>query len=335
MKRYFTFHLLLVFLLIPVFASARECIDWPRVMTQEALSQASGGKTVVVRDFTDYTKQPGDEWLSVGLSDLLSSMLAASDDLRVLSGLSAKYSPDASHPVFFVSGMFQHIEDKLRAFVKVEKGDDRSLISQYEILSPYPENKELFLRFSETTKQIWKTMSVGGDNSRIEAVRDATQSTRCFESYIKAKNIDYRSPLGYAGLVDLLTFLGFYHKQRQEPFGQYFEQAERELAQMQRIAKQPPPVPVLAKKPTKKEKGTIKLENRFLLGQAAFTEGVIALQEGNTQQAAAALLKAVQFVPEDAIAWYHLARMYEKLGNNPEATNALQKAYAINPCIEK
>ena len=356
-NNFFRGFILIFFLLIPVFAFARDCIDWPRVMTQEALNQASGGKIVVVETFNDYTKQPGDEWLSAGLRDLLSSMLSASDGLRVLSGLSAKYSPDASHPAFFVSGMFQHIGDKVRAFVKVQKGDDRSLVSQYEIVSLYPENKELFLRFAEATRQIWKIMSVGGDDSRLEAVQDATQSTRCFESYIKgkmaletykmtemevaktwfeqARSIDYRSPLGYAGLIDLMTFLGFYHKQRQEPSGQYFEQAEKELAQMQRLAKRPPPVTVLAKKPSKKEKEETKLGNRFLLGQAAFTEGVIASQEGNTQQAAMALQKAVQFVPEDAIAWYHLARMYEKLGNNPEATNALQKAYAINPCIEK
>lgn len=339
---------------IPVLSAAagRDCINWARIMS---IRPPSEGKIVAVEPFTDYTKQAGDEWLSAGLRDLTASMLSTSSSLRVYSGLTAKYNTEAMSPAFTVSGMYQHVEGGLRVFVKVMQAGN--LVSQYEILSPYPESGDIFMRFADVTKQIWKTMQTGGDESALAAVRDATPSTRTFESYIKgrqafetykqdemevaktwfeqAKKSDYRSPLGYQGLIDLLTFLGFYHKQRQEPFGPYFQQAERELSDMNRIAKRPPPVVLMQKKPTKKSDGSLKFENPFLLNQASFNEGLIAAGQEKWVEAAAALKKAVEHLPEDAIAWYHLARIYERLGNSAEASKALQKAYEINPCMEK
>jgi len=357
-KSRFILAVLVCLLTIPRFSSARECIDYPRVMTQEALGKMTTGKIVLVEPFTDYTKIPGDDWLSFGLRDLLASMLAACDGLGVISGLAAVYHPEAKSPTFIVSGMFQHVGENFRAFVKVMKGDDRSLVSQYEMTSLYPGHIELFFRLADITRQIWKSIGVSGDDSRLETVRDAAGSTQVFEYYSRgrqaldtykiadtevaktwfeqAKRSDYRSPLGYHGMIDLLTFLGFYHKQRREPFGQYFEQAERELAQMQQLAKRPPPVVIDAKKPSKKKGDkSAKIDNRFLLGHAAFTEGLFNAEAGNWQPATDAMLKAVGFVPEDAIAWYQLSRIYLNLGNTAESSKALQKAYAINPCVEK
>lgn len=346
----------IAFMPVFVFAAGRDCINWPRVMS-EISAPAGQGKIVVVEPFTDYTKVAGDEWLTFGLRDLTASMISASDQLRVYFGPSAVYNADAKNPAFVVTGMFQHMDVGLRAFVKVMAGGDKTLLSQYEILVTYPEGSELFIRWADAAKQIWKTMGVGGDNSRLDAIRDATPSIRAYESYAKGrglletykisemevaktwfeqtKRIDYRSPLGYQGIIDLFTFLGFYHKQRHEPFGGYFEQAQRELANMNRIAKPPVPVMLLAKKPTKKGDKTIKLENRFLLNNAAFTEGQFAADAGKWEEAAAALLKAVGYVPQDAVAWYQLARVYENLGNQAEASKALQKAYEVNQCIEK
>jgi hypothetical protein len=81
-------------------------------------------------------------------------------------------------------------------------------------------------------------------------VRNATTSTKAYESYSKgrqlletyevgnmkqaselftqAKSIDYHSPLGYEGIIALNTFLGFYNKQMQKPFSTYYQQAEAE-----------------------------------------------------------------------------------------------------------
>lgn len=346
--------ILLFVLAIPAvsFGAGRDCINWARIMNTVPPGE---GKIVVVDSFTDYTKQAGDEWLTTGLRDLIASMLATSSSLKVFSGLGVIYNAEAKDPSYTVSGMFQHMEGGLRAFVKVMQSG--KLVAQYEILSPYPDNSDLFARFADVTKQIWKTMEVGGDESALSAVRDETPSTRAYESYIKglrafetykqdemevaktwfeqAKKIDYRSPLGYQGLIDLFTFLGFYHKQRQEPFGFYFQQAEKELSDMSKLAKRPPPVVLMQKKPTKKKEGHLKFDNVFLLNQAAFNEALIAAGQDKWPEAAAAFKKAVEYVPDDAIAWYQLARIYEKLGDSAETSKALQKAYEINPCIEK
>ncbi len=351
--------LALFILAIPAVSAAagRECINWPKIMSQQAIGGATSGKIVVAESFTDYTKVAGDDWLSAGLRDLIATMVAQSKSVRVFAGSNAVYNPDAKNPAFIISGMFQHLEGGLRIFVKLMKGEDKSLVSQYEVLVPYPESSEIFTRFTDVARQIWATIQAGGDESRLAMVRDATPSTRAYESYVKgrqaletykmadmevaktwfeqAKRNDYRSPLGYQGMIDLYTFLGFYHKQRHEPFGSYFQQAEQELANMTRLAKRLPLVVLMAKKPTKKEQETVKLANRFLLDHASFNEGLIAAEAGNWKAAAEAFQSAVDYVPEDAIAWYHLARAYENLGNAAESSKALQKAYEVNPCVEK
>ncbi len=331
-------------------------MNWQRVMNMQAVGGKTDGRIVVVRPFDDYTKAASDEWLPQGLADLTASMLAASGSLRVFSGPSVAISPDAKGPEFVVSGMFQHMEKGLRAFVKLSRGD-QTLLSQYEVLVPYPDNNQIFMDFAEVATKIWQVMGVSGDNGALAAVRDATTSTRAFESYEKgkqtlegyrqsdmevaktwfeqAKRNDYRSPLGYQGMIDLLTFLGLYHKQRRDPFGLYFEQAERELSDMNRLAKKPAPYWTPVKKPSKKDKGAVALKNRFLLGHASFNEGLIAAENGKWPEAAAAFKRSVEFVPEDSVSWYQLARVYENLGNAAEASAALRKAYEVNPCVEK
>lgn len=347
----------LILVWLPQSAAAKECINWPQIMSMGSIGGTTAGKIVVVEPFTDYTKAAGDEWLPAGLRDLTASMLATSGSIRVYAGLTAVYNPEAKSPDLVVSGMFQRMEGGLRIFVKLMSGADRKLISQYGSLVSYPESSDLFMRMAETTKQMWQAMGVSGDGSKLAAVRDATPSTRAFESYSKgeqtlesyklsdievaktwfeqAKKNDYRAPFGYQGMIDLYTFVGFYHKQRSEPYGGYYEQAEREFIEMTRITKRPPPVWRPPKKPTKKEKETVTLENRFLLNNAAYKEAVIAAEAGRWPEAADAFKRSVEYLPEDAVAWYHLARAYENSGNSLESSKALQKAYEINPCLGK
>lgn len=347
----------LLFLMLPGFLWAGECIDWPRVLTKYDIDGMTEGKVVLVEPFTNYTKKTEDEWMDAGLRDLLASMLASSKGLIVLSGLTAKYHPRGTSPDYIVNGMFQHIDNTLRIFIKLMQGSDKKLLAQYAVAAPYPQSNELFVRFADTVKQIAQFLKVGIDDGQLVSIRDATSFAQVYESYSRgrqllekfnmndievakvwfeqAKRKDYKSPLGYQGMADLLTFLGYYHKQRKEPFGPYFEQAQSELVNMQRLAKRSPPIMLLAKKPKRVKEKDIKIENRFLLGYAAFTEGLMSASQANWQQAAEALIRSTTFVPEDAIAWYQLAKIYEKLGNTIEASNALRKAYEVNPCIEK
>jgi tetratricopeptide (TPR) repeat protein len=347
----------LLFLILPGVLRAGECIDWPRVLTKYEVDAMTEGKVVVIEPFTNYTKKTEDEWMDAGLRDLLASMLASSKGLIVLSGLTAKYHPRGGNPDYVIGGMFQHIDQTLRVFIKLMQGDDKKLLAQYAIAVDYPQSNELFMRFADTARQIAQFLKTGIDEGRLASIRDATSFAQVYESYSRgrqllekfgindievakvwfeqAKRRDYKSPLGYQGMADLMTFLGYYHKQRKEPFGPYFEQAQSELVNMQRLAKRSPPIMLLAKKPVKIKEQETKIENRFLLGHAAFNEGLMTAGQANWQKAAEAFIRAATFVPEDAIAWYQLARVYEQMGNAPAASNALQKAYEVNPCIEK
>ena len=60
-----------------------------------------------------------------------------------------------------------------------------------------------------------------------------------------------------------------------------------------------------------------------------------ALQSNNAEAAIAALRRATQLVPEDALAWYQLSRAESQAGQAAESQKDLQKAYSINTCVEQ
>lgn len=341
----------------PAGAKERTCIDWPKTMARISLDELPEGRTVLVQPFTDMTKRSGDEWLVLGLRDYLADLLRTSKDLRVLFGLTAVYGTDVGPPDYIIKGSFQHIEDYLRVFVLLLDGKTGAIVNQYPARFPYPENKDFFTAMADIAHQIMKSMEVRPDKGLFKAVRDATDSTRCYESYSKgrqalesyrtkkaevaaiwfadAKRVDYRSPLGYQGMIELYTFLGFYHKQQRQPYLNYYRKAEEELISMDKLAK---PAPMLlhrkkAKVTKKRRPKKVELENRFLKSNVDFSEGMRAAQQGLWMEAQAALKRSVEEVSQDAITWYHLARIESKLGNRGAAQAALQKALAINSCI--
>lgn len=328
-------------------ACAKDCIKWPKVMAMWDLSQMKGEKVIFVHTFKNYTQRGSDEWLSVGLRDLLVDMLSTSQDLSVLSSLTAKYHIRGKNPHYSLSGMFQNLENSLRIFIRIKDGTTGELLAQHAITTPYPQHNDLFINIATTAKEILNFLKVKYKSSELENIKNLTASTFTYENYIKgmealrtykideietakiwfdqAKRVEFKSPLGYRGIVDMLTFLGFYHKQRGENFGRYFEQAEAELLTGNKITNQN----------NKGKKNPGKTENRFLLGNAAFKEGMILSEGKNWEKAAEAFLKSATYVPEDAVSWYHLSRIYKSLENDAAAKEALQKAYEINPCIEK
>ena len=343
---------------LPAGAKERRCIDWPKAMAHILQDELPQGRSIMVGPFTDMTKQSGDEWLVLGLRDYLADLLKTSSDLRVFSGLTAVYRTDSTPPDYIIKGRFQHVEDSLRIFVLLLDGKTGGIVNQYPAKFPYPENKAFFTMIADIARQIMKQAEVRPNKRLFKAVRNATASTRCYESYSKgrqaletyqvkkaevaaiwfsdAKRTDYRSPLGYQGMVDLYTFLGFYHKQRREPFLSYYQKAEQELVSMDKLAK---PAPMLmhrkkAKVTKKRRAKKIELENRFLKSNVAFSEGMRAAQQGLWIEAQAALKLSVEEVSQDAITWYHLARIESKLGNMGAARSALKKALAINSCIK-
>ncbi|MFH1874958.1 MAG: tetratricopeptide repeat protein [Pseudomonadota bacterium] len=341
MKKIFYGLFFLLIITVPQVGLAGECIDWSKVLTQEQFNTAQKNKTVLIKPFTNYTKNPADDWLQTGLPELLSLMLNSSTNLQPLFGNNIKYHPQSNNPDYSISGMYQHLDGNLRAFIKLWQGNEKQLLAQYTLLVPIAENIDFFSQTAEIVKQAAKKMEASLDENKLKEATKLTNSIKAFENYVKGVQafqtyktsemevariwfeqtvrLDYKSELGYNGLIDLYTFLGYYHKQRQQSFGKYFEQASQEEIKRNRLT-------------GKKDQ---EIKNRFLLGNAAFSEALILAQTDKLDLAAAALKKAVQYVPEDAISWYQLARIYDKLGQQKESTEAIQKAYAINPCIEE
>jgi tetratricopeptide (TPR) repeat protein len=348
-----TLAIALVIPCVPALAKEQGCINWSRVMAQAEVDRLPAGRVVLVQNFTDYTKVEGDEWLAAGIRDLMTDLLRSALDLRVLAGATASAAtgpPDAS-----VGGSFQHANGQLRIFVAATDGGSGQLLKQIEVLVPYPGNAAFFARMADAAQQILTLLKAKSDGSALAAVRDATASTRAFESYARGRQalqnftagkaevakaffddavrIDGTSPLGYLGQVDLHSFLGFSHKQRKEPFELEFQRAEEAMNRLRAQARRAIPMTAFrSAMPAGKGGGVV---NRYLAGNAAFLEGVGLAQAGNQAAAQKAFTKSVEAVPEDAISWYHLSRSETALGNAAAATAALQKAYGINSCIEQ
>ncbi|MFH0799494.1 MAG: hypothetical protein V2A66_04855 [Pseudomonadota bacterium] len=328
----------------------RTCTDWPHAMTEYEASHMPGKTAIAVQPFSDYTKAGGDEWLSAGIRDYLADLMRSSRGLRVLAGLTA----GAGAPDYTVSGKFEHIGQNLRIFVSTSEGASGRPVKQTEINTPYPDNQEFFTKLAEAAKEIMNLAKARADPRAFGSVERATSSTRAYESYSKGrqalesfriekmdvastwftdtKRIDYRSPLGYIGMIGVDAFLGIYHKGRQEPYGSYFQKAEDEMTQMGKLSGQPPAVPFWIGIEVSR-KG--RIENRFLTGNAAFSGGLMAEKAGNLKDAAAAFRRATDAVPEDAVSWYHLSLVLTGQGDTAASQKALGKAYAANACMGK
>ena len=341
--------LILIFFSPTAHAAGNACIDWPKTMAQYELDHPSAGTVIHIQSFSDYTKKGGDEWLSFGIRDYLTDLLQTGRGLKVLSGTALAYGALTYPSDYTLGGMYKHTDNLLQIFISI---NDKAgtLIRQIEVAVPYPENRLFFKKIADAAKQIMEVAGTKPDKKALQLQSEATASTRAYESYSKGrealesfsigsvelasmwftdvKRIDYRSPLGYLGMVDLYSFLGFYHKQRREPFGIYFQKAETEINEMRRLAKEKPPDATLSKS----QDG--KVANRFLQGNIAFSEALAASQVENWDSAVQSLKRAVELVPEDAISWYYLAQNYLKLGNSVLSSEAMQKARAINGCIE-
>lgn len=335
-----------------VSADQKFCIDWPKVMAQYELDRGPKGKIVLVEPFSNYTKFPADDWMAAGIRDYLADLLKSGTNISVLSGSQAAYSSQTGPVAYTVSGKFERLPGRLRVFITLKEGPSGKLLRQLEAGFPYPDNKEFFTNIADSAKQVLETIKTKRDPAAFDRVRNATSSTSAYENYSRGRQIfetfapsnvdtsaafftlakrdDYRSPLGYTGIVDLNTFLGFYHKQQGEIFGPYFQKAEEEIHEMKRLTGESE----ASTSSARAKKSGAGIENRFIIGNAAFTEALAATQLGNFAKAAAALKRSVEAVPEDAISWYHLSRALTATADEAGARNALQKALGINPCIE-
>lgn len=337
---------------------AKSCIDWPNLMAKYELSLLpEKGKTVLITPFQNFTKRSEDDWLADGMRDYLADLMRSSKNLKVLAGPTARNRGDVSAPEWTISGRFQRVgKTKMRIFVSFKEGSDGKLLKQLEATFPYPDNRDFFVKLAEVAKDLMGDMKAKWSPGKLGHIVDATASTEAFESYSKGRQlletynpttakkaephfknalkIDFRSPLGYQGLIALYTFLGFYEKQMGKPFGSYYQRAQAELVRMKKLAKPAAGVFAYVSKKTQKKKGLhVKLDNRFLESNEAFMVALHAAQIGNLEEAVKSLERCVELVPEDAVAWQHLARTYSRMGDVAKSGEAMRKARESNPCI--
>ncbi len=339
---------------LPADAMASGCISWPKVMTNPAAQAPAEAKRVAVEPFQNFFKNPDQEWMVLGLRDYVADLLRSSKGLSVVTAASAGGGASLA-PEFVVSGIAQIAEGRARIFVRLSDAGGK-LLSQQEAAAPFPNNAEFFTRTAAAVRALMEQMKVSPDDARFAAIRNATASTDAYASFAKGrqilqawnpekaelaralfletKRLDYRSPLGYEGMIALDAFMGLVLKQRGQLYTSQFQRAEAEYLAMKRSAALVTKV-FDAPAPLKGKEMPVKIDNRFIAGNMAFTEGRQLEEIGNNEASRAALQRAVALVPEDAQAWYALSRVEAKLNNQQGMQEALQKAYAIDSCVER
>lgn len=342
-----------IFVLFSLFFSdtafSRTCMNFKTAMDGIKVRAPIGSKSVFVSTFENFTKSPGDNWLTTGIRNYLAELLSTGNLNVEVEGAPGTY---------IVTGQFQRMGPNLRIFVKFVDAASGNLIKLFEVNVAYPDNKEFFEKLATAVDGMFKIAEVSYNSDKFFAIRSATDSTRAYEGYSNGidvlskydpgqmsvakryfedvKRIDYRSPLGYEGLLNLYAFLGFYHRQSGEAYGSYFELAEKELVSMTRLAKPAPLLMTRAKaKVVDKEKPEVpKVDSPLILNNIAFNEGLAAMRLSQPDMAIESFRRAVAIVPSDAMSWYYIAKIESTRGNTAESQKALSQAYAINSCVE-
>jgi hypothetical protein len=349
--------IILISSMLPLIANANPCIDWQKTMATLRINELPSGKIVLVEPLTNGTKLSGDNWLILGLRDYLTDLIRSGKNIRVLSGVTATHGLEGNDASFRIGGMFQRIGPKLRVFVHVMDGKSGELLKQYGVSFPYPDSIDFFIETAKVAREIMKQMDVKVDGRILKTVRDATTSVRAYEDYSKgrqaletydpgktrlaktwfdqAKRADFRSPLGYQGLIDLYTFLGFYNRQMGQSSSGYYQAAQSEIIKMAKLAR-PAPMLMFPKKAkvTNKRHISIELDNPFMLNNISFIQGIQSEKQAMWKVAAKAFTNAVETIHVDAVSWYYLSLVEAKMGHKSKANKAMQKALSINGCIE-
>lgn len=355
MTRYLLVFLVFFAAIRPAHSADNACIDWARLMTSHNISgMVAGRPTVLIESFDDYTKRSGDDWLSFGIPRLLSDYLSVGENINAIFGAAGNYLPQTIKPTYTVTGMYQHVQGRLRVFIKLLERDE--LLKQFQVDIQYPQNKQFFDTMGDTALSILEIVSPPYNKDELERIKAATSTVPAYENYIRAmtayetfdvtkmevakmwleesKKADINFSGAYQGLAEVYIFLAMYNKQNRLPFSGYFELADREFRDEERFSKRPEPSGRPKKIMIKMKKRPREVKNRFLLSDASFIAGLHAADSGQWGEAARLFEEALALVPEDAITWNHLAKVRDKLGAKGSASAARAKALAINKCLQ-
>lgn len=346
---------LAILCLISIQTFADDCINWGAVMNKvEIESMPKGRRVLVLKPFENFTELEGDNWLSDGIPFILAKLLSTGEEITVIDQNMAKYHPSAGKQTYTVEGMFQHVEGRLRVFVKfLERG---TLKKQFQLDMSYPENRQFFDTISDTAIQILALASPHYNAESFEQMKKATSVLPAFENFMRgllaywqydaeqldiaktffdeAKKADVNFVWAYESLAKMYEFVALYNKQNSKPYGAYLELAEAETAKMKKFANRPEPPKRPKQYVIKFKEEPFLVTNRWLLGHAAFIAGLDSAGKKKWNDAAKNFEEALRYVPEDAIGWMQLADMNEKAGNKKGAAHARAKAFELNKCLQ-
>lgn len=332
-----------------------ECIDWGKMMSKYYVDNVDKSKTIItLQPFEDYTKIAGDDWLSYGIPNLLEAFISTGKDATPMFALNAKYYPAASNAKYKIEGMYQHFNDRLRIFVKLMESGN--LKRQWQLDIVYPDNKQFFNTIGSTALSILSEISPPYDKDRFEAIKVETSAIKAYENYVRgvmayqlfdpqraeivktwfdeSKKADIYYMNAYLGTIDLYTFLAMYNKQNKKPFANYLEQAEREISMMEKYSRRPPLPERPRKVMLKVEDKQLNLNNRYILANTSFVAALEAEKRKDWHEAIRNYEMATTQTPEDAITWYQLSKVYDRVNDKHKASVARSKAFELNSCLQ-
>lgn len=326
----------------------KECVNWAKVYARESLPRSQDGIFVKMETFRNETKNAGDDWLSLGIGDLLIRYLETNSDLHLLTEQTANATSFKAPKTFQIGGLFQHTENQLRIFVHLKDPQGETL-AEIPIQIPYPLHKQFFTGLMEAAQILKGKIGLRqekGDIQALIAIENETSKVLAFENYIKGMGslqtfdpnrmevalIWFQEALredkgyikAYQGIMEVHGFLSLHRKVQGEPYNATLEKIQETLKTMKKNVASPP-------SRTKKNGG---LENRYLESHVRYIAGLRAFEKGDNAKAAKELKEALSFLPLDPLSAYTLGLAYDRLKDPGEGERYKRKAREMNGCLK-
>lgn len=328
-------------LLLSLSAQAKECIDWQRVLGQEAARRLGPAETLIqVAPFKNDTELKSDDWVSDGIAHLLVRYLSSQTTIAALASSAVGYLPSGQKPNDSIAGMFQHQGAWLRIFVQL-KNEPGKLILQLPVETPFPLHKQFFTGLRKAAEDIFKKLGREKINiDLLKRIENETANVHAFENYMKGKQAfetydrnkmevaliwfqearreDPSYSQAYQGLAEVYGFLLLYHKQKGETFAPYLEALQNTLKEMALRTRQKIAV----------------AQYPILKAHVHYVSGKRALDQNNAAQAVSELKQAFDLVPYDPTVSYALAQSYAKLGDIAQSEKYRAITLEMNACLK-
>ena len=341
MKQKWILWFVIILLSVPVWA--KPCIDWPKLLTEDATRRIDSQEMiVVVSNFKNDTEEPGQEWLSEGIAQLLTGILSALPGVEAIPETWTPHLSKRQSPKFWIGGLYQNKGGRLRIFVQVRRQPDQLFFAQFPAEFPYPEHVAFFTNLRETAESVANSIGISEfDREVLRAIEQATRSVRAFESASKgyatlnrfdpnavesgviwfqeAIKFDIKYVSAYFGLADTYAFLALDRKQKGLPYHTVLQKAEGVLQKLKKILG------------AEVHYGD-RLGSRILAAQIPFASAQAAIHAKQWHAAENALEQTLRLTPFDAQAHFTLAEVYDRLGKNQKAGKARSRAEEMNTC---